>query len=381
MVKLWWESIMNKFKENFIKKWRKFSKNTRRNIGAAAYVIVFAGIITAIAFGYRSPIDSQLADSDIKSHETSVASTVNQGAYLDNVTEASVATGIADEAKLSIANAVRERRSTLAAKAAIAQNNEMAISKPTITIGSSNALTTYTVVDGDSVLSIAGKFAITEQTLRWANDLTSSDAVGVGNVLTIPSVDGVVYTVKDGDDLNAIAEKYQSNASRIIALNGLGESGLVPGETIVLPDGVLPETERPGYVAPVSTGSNFSYHWSTSQATVYAGNRYYWGQCVWYAYNRRAEIGRPVGSLWGNANTWDYYARAAGYAVNQTPAVGAVFQTKGGWYGHVGVVEAVNPDGSIYISEMNYVGVGVKSFRTIPNPLYDSYAGAIVYIH
>jgi surface antigen len=38
-----------------------------------------------------------------------------------------------------------------------------------------------------------------------------------------------------------------------------------------------------------------------------------------------------------------------------------------GAYGHVGVVEAVNPDGSVYVSEMNYAGnFNRVTYRTIP---------------
>jgi hypothetical protein len=36
--------------------------------------------------------------------------------------------------------------------------------------------------------------------------------------------------------------------------------------------------------------------------------------------------------------------------------VGAVFQTSAGYYGHVGIVERVNNDGSFYVSEMNWNG-------------------------
>ncbi|MFQ3904731.1 CHAP domain-containing protein [Staphylococcus sp. Mo2-7] len=47
--------------------------------------------------------------------------------------------------------------------------------------------------------------------------------------------------------------------------------------------------------------------------------------------------------------------------------MGAIFQSNAGNYGHVGVVERKNPDGSIVVSEMNWQGVGQKSYRTIHN--------------
>ncbi|RIL72447.1 CHAP domain-containing protein [Staphylococcus devriesei] len=86
------------------------------------------------------------------------------------------------------------------------------------------------------------------------------------------------------------------------------------------------------------------------------GNQYYYGNCTYYAFNRRQQLGRSVGSYWGNANNWAHSARHAGLVVDHRAEVGAVFQTNAGYYGHVGVVERVNRDGSVYVSEMNWNG-------------------------
>lgn len=83
-----------------------------------------------------------------------------------------------------------------------------------------------------------------------------------------------------------------------------------------------------------------------------AGNTYGAGYCTWYVKNRRPDLPNSL----GNANTW--YARAAsmGYSVGTIPKKGAVGTTTRGSLGHVVYVEAINPDGSIVISEMNYAG-------------------------
>ena len=65
-------------------------------------------------------------------------------------------------------------------------------------------------------------------------------------------------------------------------------------------------------------------------------------ETAYYAFDRRAQLGRSIGSLWGNANNWNYAAKVAGFKVDKTPEVGAIFQTAAGPYGHVGVVESVN---------------------------------------
>jgi surface antigen len=61
-----------------------------------------------------------------------------------------------------------------------------------------------------------------------------------------------------------------------------------------------------------------------------------------------------VPTNWGNANTWDNYARLSGWTVSSTPVAGAVAQTDRGGLGHVAVVEAVSADGTMMkYSDMN----------------------------
>lgn len=89
------------------------------------------------------------------------------------------------------------------------------------------------------------------------------------------------------------------------------------------------------------------------------GNSYAGGNCTWYVASRI-----PVPSYMGNARYWAGGLGAAGWTVSGVPQVGAIAQTTAGWAGHVAVVEAVNSDGSVTVSEMNYQGLGVISMRT-----------------
>lgn len=90
-------------------------------------------------------------------------------------------------------------------------------------------------------------------------------------------------------------------------------------------------------------------------------NSYSRGQCTWYVAGRR-----QLPNNWGNAVSWYYHATASGRAVGTTPAVGAIAWTPVGRYGHVALVEQVSSGGTqVYISEMNYRGVGVKSYRWV----------------
>ena len=104
------------------------------------------------------------------------------------------------------------------------------------------------------------------------------------------------------------------------------------------------------------------------------GNTYAWGNCTWWSYAMRKWAGSPIPTTWGNANTWDDYAKRDGYVVNHTPAVGAVFQTDAGEYGHVAYVIGVNDtNGEWKISEMNAPTINVVSTRTFSKEADESY--------
>ncbi|VED30890.1 secretory antigen SsaA [Staphylococcus warneri] len=90
-----------------------------------------------------------------------------------------------------------------------------------------------------------------------------------------------------------------------------------------------------------------------SEAASYK-NYYNKDQCTWWAYQRRAQLGKPVSNRWGNAKNWYYNARRSGYATGHTPRRYAVMQSTAGYYGHVAVVERIYNNGNIKISEYNY---------------------------
>lgn len=345
------------------------------------YAGIFLLIITVLTLSYKGP--QAVADTTVvASTQQSVAAKDSADKIsVDQLTAANAITSLAETTNLPVAGDLREATTTLYIKKQLAQTDAEVISKPQIvqpTTSSERGITTYVTKEGDSIDSIASQFNISAQTLRWANN-TTSDAVEAGKELVVPRVNGIVYTVKDGDTVEGLAEKYNVSAERITLYNDLTvDAPLVGGVRIVLPDGDLPENERPGYVAPRAVVPNYSSSSTTGvnygYARVSAGNRYAPGNCTWYAYERRAQMGRPIGSLWGNAYSWASSARMAGFEVNQTPAPGAVFQTSfgGGGYGHVGIVERVD-DQNIYVSDMNYAGYNVVSQRTIPRSALGGY--------
>lgn len=102
------------------------------------------------------------------------------------------------------------------------------------------------------------------------------------------------------------------------------------------------------------------------------GNAYPWGQCTYWAYVRRHEMGISTPSHLGNGGEWWANASKYGLRADHTPQVGAAISFlpgqlgADGTYGHVAVVESVSGS-TITISEMNAKGLGVVSYRTVYN--------------
>ena len=112
-------------------------------------------------------------------------------------------------------------------------------------------------------------------------------------------------------------------------------------------------------------------------------NPYPYGQCTWWAYDRRKQLGKYAPDHYGNAGTWAASARAEGKSVDNNPKKGDIIvfnpgqEGAHGYYGHVGIVESVSDGGNtITISESNVKGEGVISSRT-----FQGKARQFQYIH
>jgi LysM repeat protein len=226
---------------------------------------------------------------------------------------------------------------------------------------------TYTVQSGETLTSIATKFGVTVSQLRWSNsDLFSNDAVATGQQIVIPPVPGIVYTVKSGDTLAALGTTYSVDPQTIYDFNRLRTTQLTEGTVLVLPNGVggaFPPPPTP-YQLLMRSGSGGGYPVTVLNCCLgpYTGppsNNFPAGWCTYYVATKRLVT-------WsGDAGYWYQNAAAKGYAVGSTPKVGAIMVTWESWAGHVAYVEAVNPDGSWVVTEMNWVAFYVIDQRTI----------------
>ncbi len=310
----------------------------------------------------------------------------NYSVSADQLSELYVVASLSSSFSLASVDAVSGNYVSASVLKEISQTSTDKIEKPGyVSIAISKGVDTYIVSEGETMASIAGKYGVTTDQIRWSNSLKTTD-VSVGQALMIPKTAGIVYTVRSGDTPDTLASRYGSNAERIIAYNDLEVgSVLSDGMQIVLPNGTLPLTERPEYV-PVY---HYSYYGSTSdrqnmrvvyENVVRSGtNRMVWGQCTYYSWFKREELGIPLPvNLTGDAKYWANNARRLGLQVDHTPSPGAVFQTTSGWYGHVGIVLRVNDDGSLLVREMNY---GYRSNVITESTIPANIVGNFNYIH
>lgn len=268
---------------------------------------------------------------------------------LDQPSSSDIAVHLARMTSLPESTAVVNQADTISGQMALSSADSKVVDKPQIVSTATKTrfdIQRYVSVDGDTLTSLSAKFSVTSDSIRWSNSINNNN-VGAGKELFIPPVNGIVYVVKPGDTAEKLAREYNANKDAIIAFNDAEVSGLPIGQRIVIPDGSKNSNGTGnGY------GISGSFAWGTT--AIFGSNGYDRGWCTYWAAYRAGALGMPVPSNWGNANTWDNYAARGGWTVSTIPRVGAVAQTDAGGLGHVGVVEAVSPDGRmIKYSDMN----------------------------
>ena len=96
----------------------------------------------------------------------------------------------------------------------------------------------YTVKKGDSLWLIANKYGTTVNELKSANNL-KSNTLSIGQTLIIPekkeNTNKISYVVKKGDSLWLIANKYDTTVEKIKSTNNLKGNTLSIGQVLVIP--------------------------------------------------------------------------------------------------------------------------------------------------
>ncbi len=131
----------------------------------------------------------------------------------------------------------------------------------------------YRVKKGDMIGYIADEFGVTQDTIISVNNIRASRLIQIGQYLKIPSMPGILYTVRTGQETaQTIAEKYKVDAQKCAFVNNLSQDEkLSAGRTIFVPDAELDWVTRQEingdlFKRPLHTRYYFSswYGWRTS---------------------------------------------------------------------------------------------------------------------
>lgn len=318
-----------------------------RNPRAYMHLAVLSGAM-AIVFG------SNLVSAATRTQAVSQLSTANGlVATLDPITSSEVAVTVAKDTNLAVDTSLALKSSNVADQAVAGDDNALA-KQEVMSISQSvrRSIAMHKVEKGETLDSLAQQYNVTTDTIKWANNLSAEPTVGQD--LKILPVSGVSYTLQNGDTPESIAAKFHGDANAIRDFNDADVKGFTAGTEVIIPDGspasvVVASTRR------IYTSTDSGYYGGRGAGSF--TNTYTRGQCTWYVASRR-----QVPNNWGNAYTWLFRARAAGYATGSVPRAGAI-----GWEhgNHVVYVEGVNADGTVNISEMNWGGrPGVVHYRT-----------------
>lgn len=106
----------------------------------------------------------------------------------------------------------------------------------------------YEVKSGDTLSTIADKFDVSSDTIKWVNDLDNVNAIKPGQKLKVLPVSGVAHTVKSGDTLESVAKKYSAEQQPILdfPFNDVPDDfRLKVGQVLIIPDGTPPVAPAP----------------------------------------------------------------------------------------------------------------------------------------
>ena len=124
----------------------------------------------------------------------------------------------------------------------------------------------YSVRSGDTISGITRKFGLRNiSTLISVNDISNVRQLGAGQKLKIPSIDGIIYTVKKGDSLESIVKKYNVKLATILDVNELNTDVLSAGQQLFIPGAAmdsksLKEAMGELFIMPLKS----KFRWSSS---------------------------------------------------------------------------------------------------------------------
>ena len=122
------------------------------------------------------------------------------------------------------------------------------------------AFKSYTVQSGDSLTSIANKFGVRIQNIQNYNSIDNPDKIIIGDVLKIPSesTHTSYYVVQYGDTLENIANKFGTTVSKLQELNNIANPDYIQVGQVLSIDGEAKTNSTNVSKYTVKSGDNLS---------------------------------------------------------------------------------------------------------------------------
>jgi len=98
---------------------------------------------------------------------------------------------------------------------------------------------TYTVTQGENISTLAVNMGLNQGTIISVNKITNTRLLQIGKVLKIPNQDGVLHTVRNGDTLDSVAERYKADTEDIKIANELFSDKIKAGTDLFIPGAKL----------------------------------------------------------------------------------------------------------------------------------------------
>ncbi|GHW02418.1 hypothetical protein AGMMS50249_2040 [candidate division SR1 bacterium] len=281
------------------------------------------------------------------------------------------------------------------------------------------AILWHIVQPGENLESIATEFGISVSNLKKINKISG---VSAGDrILVTSEEDGIIYTLKDAQNVKVFANKYGLNLEDLMTLNYILDDSeiLQAGQEIFINISTETANNIPGFIdkaqpnlnpqpvkpkvvnkptttttkpstttttKPSTTNTTTTNTSTTETVTNVASstlskwtytknitNGFARGYCTWYVATQMPSLFPYTSdttqsrSFGGNANQRYANAQKAGISVGSSPKAGSiiVYQQLRSSAGHVGIVRSVNRDaGTMVVEDMNYDGKFVVTKRT-----------------
>lgn len=207
----------------------------------------------------------------------------------------------------------------------------------------------HTVQQGETISTIAEKFGVSVDTIKWENNLSSTNAIKPGQKLRILPVPGIRHKVARGETIYTIAKKYEANPQAIVdfPFNTFSDNetfALAVGQELIVPDGKKPR-EVPS--APSTTSSQYLAKRTPDAGIVSATGSFAWplGGVItqrfsWY--HRAIDIAAPHGTPIVAADSGKVIV--AGWPDNSGYGLRVVLDHENGYttlYGHMSKLSVV----------------------------------------